>query len=132
MQEMYRELLIKKMIMKQKCSTLSKADLEGKYKRSYEQLCDIQETLNRVLVCEDFKETAHMRVKIYLQANLGIILRTALKGDVNEYERLIKQMLDNALEGYQGYNGVDNLYSLNFVHELGLEKKENLYVISNH
>ena len=141
MQEMYRELLIKKMIMKQKCSTLSKADLEGKYKRSYEQLlkdircfamCDIQETLNRVLVCEDFKETAHMRVKIYLQANLGIILRTALKGDVNEYERLIKQMLDNALEGYQGYNGVDNLYSLNFVHELGLEKKEFLYVISNH
>ena len=73
-----------------------------------------------------------MRVKNYLQANLGIILRTALKGDVNEYERLIKQMLDNALEGYQGYNGVDNLYSLNFVHELGLEKKENLYVISNH
>lgn len=133
MQDTYRELLITKMVIKQKCSSLSEHDLQGKYKKSYEQLCkdircfamcDIQETLNRVLVSEEFKETAHARVKEYIHANLELILSAALAGNIEEYESLLKKMIDSALEGYTGGNKSKKLYSLNFIHEFGLEQKE--------
>lgn len=133
MQDTYRELLITKMVIKQKCSSLSEHDLQGKYKKSYEQLCkdircfamcDIQETLNRVLVSEEFKETAHSRVKKYIYTNLGLILSAALAGNIEEYESLLKKMIDSALEGYTGGNKSKKLYSLNFIHEFGLEQKE--------
>ena len=130
MQDTYRELLITKMVIKQKCSSLSEHDLQGKYKKSYEQLCKdircfaIQETLNRVLVSEEFKETAHARVKEFINVNLGLILSAALAGNIEEYESLLKKMIGSALEGYTGCSKSKKLYSLNFIHEFGLEQKE--------